>query len=68
MGENSRIEWTDHTFNPWTGCPCRALRNLARAVEVGLVVGALLLCIGAVLLLVAVPGGLYAATLVWQDR
>lgn len=20
MGENSRIEWTDHTFNPWTGC------------------------------------------------
>lgn len=20
MAENSRIEWTDHTFNPWTGC------------------------------------------------
>lgn len=20
MGENSRIEWCDHTFNPWTGC------------------------------------------------
>ncbi len=20
MGENSRIEWTDHTFNPWRGC------------------------------------------------
>jgi protein gp37 len=20
MGENSTIEWTDHTFNPWTGC------------------------------------------------
>lgn len=20
MGENSRIEWTDHTFNPWIGC------------------------------------------------
>ena len=20
MGENSRIEWTDHTFNPWVGC------------------------------------------------
>ncbi len=20
MGENSSIEWTDHTFNPWTGC------------------------------------------------
>ena len=20
MGENSRIEWTDHTFNPWSGC------------------------------------------------
>jgi protein gp37 len=20
MGENSRIEWTDHTFNPWFGC------------------------------------------------
>lgn len=20
MGENSKIEWTDHTFNPWMGC------------------------------------------------
>ncbi|WP_372422576.1 DUF5131 family protein [Salinarimonas chemoclinalis] len=20
MAEGSRIEWTDHTFNPWTGC------------------------------------------------
>lgn len=20
MGENSKIEWTDHTFNPWCGC------------------------------------------------
>lgn len=20
MSENSKIEWTDHTFNPWTGC------------------------------------------------
>ncbi|RWC58939.1 DUF5131 family protein [Mesorhizobium sp.] len=20
MAENSHIEWTDHTFNPWTGC------------------------------------------------
>jgi protein gp37 len=20
MGENSSIEWTDHTFNPWIGC------------------------------------------------
>ena len=20
MGENTRIEWADHTFNPWTGC------------------------------------------------
>lgn len=20
MGKNSRIEWTDHTFNPWWGC------------------------------------------------
>lgn len=20
MGENSHIEWTDHTFNPWIGC------------------------------------------------
>jgi len=20
MGENTKIEWTDHTFNPWTGC------------------------------------------------
>lgn len=20
MGENTKIEWADHTFNPWTGC------------------------------------------------
>ena len=20
MAENSKIEWTDHTFNPWQGC------------------------------------------------
>ena len=20
MGDNSKIEWTDHTFNPWVGC------------------------------------------------
>src|SRR5262249_15728488 len=20
MAENSKIEWTDHTFNPWVGC------------------------------------------------
>jgi len=20
MGKNSRIEWTNHTFNPWWGC------------------------------------------------
>lgn len=20
MGENSKIEWTNHTFNPWIGC------------------------------------------------
>ena len=20
MGEYSKIEWTDHTFNPWIGC------------------------------------------------
>ena len=20
MAENSKIEWTDHTFNPWMGC------------------------------------------------
>src|SRR6185312_14413446 len=20
MGENSKIEWTHHTFNPWVGC------------------------------------------------
>lgn len=20
MGANSKIEWTDHTFNPWRGC------------------------------------------------
>lgn len=20
MGENSKIQWTDHTFNPWSGC------------------------------------------------
>lgn len=20
MGADSKIEWTDHTFNPWIGC------------------------------------------------
>src|SRR5205814_9679007 len=20
MAQNSKIEWTDHTFNPWVGC------------------------------------------------
>lgn len=20
MGKNSKIEWTDHTWNPWYGC------------------------------------------------
>ena len=20
MGSNSKIEWCDHTFNPWMGC------------------------------------------------
>ena len=20
MGENTNIEWADHTFNPWVGC------------------------------------------------
>ena len=20
MGQNSKIEWCDHTFNPWIGC------------------------------------------------
>lgn len=20
MGQDSKIEWTDHTFNPWWGC------------------------------------------------
>ncbi|WP_420837922.1 DUF5131 family protein [Bradyrhizobium zhanjiangense] len=20
LGENSKIEWCDHTFNPWIGC------------------------------------------------
>src|ERR1035437_9656876 len=20
MGKNSKIKWTDHTFNPWIGC------------------------------------------------
>ena len=21
MGKNSKIEWCDHTFNAWIGCP-----------------------------------------------
>lgn len=28
MGENSKIEWTDHTFNPWLGC-----QKVSRACE-----------------------------------
>lgn len=27
MGQNSKIEWTDHTFNPWRGCAHRALAD-----------------------------------------
>lgn len=38
MGENTQIEWCDHTFNPWTGCTkispgcrnCYAEKNRAR--------------------------------------
>ena len=38
MGENSKIEWTEHTFNPWIGCEkvspgcdhCYAERGSAR--------------------------------------
>lgn len=38
MGENSKIEWTDHTFNPWIGCTkvspgcanCYAERDMER--------------------------------------
>ncbi len=38
MGENSKIEWTDHTFNPWVGCQkvsagcanCYAEREMTR--------------------------------------
>lgn len=38
MGENSKIEWTDHTFNPWVGCQkvsagcrfCYAERDMTR--------------------------------------
>lgn len=29
MGENSKIEWTDHTWNPWYGCPDDGLRSPA---------------------------------------
>lgn len=38
MAENSKIEWTDHTFNPWIGCQkispgcanCYAQRDMTR--------------------------------------
>jgi hypothetical protein len=39
MGENTKIEWADHTFNPWAETPmnntelAQALRNAARFVE-----------------------------------
>lgn len=41
MGENSAIEWTDHTFNPWIGCEkvsagcknCYAERDTANRVS-----------------------------------
>jgi hypothetical protein len=26
MAENSKIEWCDHTFNPWIGVPTRFSR------------------------------------------
>jgi len=42
MAENSKIEWTDHTFNPWLGCTkissacdnCYAERQTARFNQV----------------------------------
>lgn len=42
MAENSNIEWTDHTFNPWMGCTkvspacdnCYAERDTARFKQV----------------------------------
>jgi len=35
MGENSRIEWCDHTFNPWLGCEkvSEACRNCYAQVD-----------------------------------
>lgn len=43
MAENSKIEWTDHTFNPWMGCTavspacdhCYAEAQTARFKQVG---------------------------------
>lgn len=43
MGEQSKIEWTDHTFNPWIGCTkvspgcanCYAERRSRRFPEQG---------------------------------
>ncbi|SDC67843.1 protein gp37 [Massilia sp. PDC64] len=42
MSENSKIEWTDHTFNPWIGCTkvspgcdhCYAERDMAARLKV----------------------------------
>ena len=42
MSENSKIEWTDHTFNPWIGCTkvspgcdhCYAERDMAGRLKV----------------------------------
>ena len=42
MSENSKIEWTDHTFNPWIGCTkvspgcdhCYAERDMADRLKV----------------------------------
>ncbi|WP_440966088.1 phage Gp37/Gp68 family protein [Massilia sp. GER05] len=42
MSENSKIEWTDHTFNPWIGCTkvspgcdhCYAERDMASRLKV----------------------------------
>ena len=42
MGSNSKIEWCDHTFNPWMGCTkvsqgcanCYAEQLMDKCVEV----------------------------------
>ena len=43
MGNNTNIEWADHTFNPWVGCGKVGWLHAKFALVIGMPTGAFLL-------------------------